>query len=748
MLFKKIFLSLFLILTLLTLGFWSSKISFDNSKWLSKDDHQEMTEQYIREHFNQKNELVIAIKLQSDFFSAPVFNTLFKLDKKINENLNPELYSHPLNISFIFRDTHDSLIISTFKKEWEEKRKSLSQLKEIFKQSFYQGRYISEDHKSFLLILKFSEKESTQENHLERVRLIEGIKKLLDQEPLFAHYKMAGSVKLYYQMNKENKKELGFLISMALATILILLALYYKNLKVIAIVLFSNLLSLTSSLSLFYFFNLPINILTSIIPVLIMAIALADSIHIINRYIFEKEKNIFKWKNFIKFIWRPCFVTSLTTAMGFLSFGNSQIIIIKQLAFIAPAVILFAYLLIIVSNCSLLYILNPKIKSSLLPLDYLKPFLKFQKSISRTLFMMVMILIGSIFIYHYSFTESNFLDSFFKKESFIQKDFAYIDREHGGTGALEIVINRSKDQSESAYVDFKEIENYQKVQELQKAFKEFPGVKRLESYLMPVQMVHQKLRSNSAAHPLTSNELSQEIFFLELSQSAESEDILRPFLSFDEEQKSSRFVLRTQNLSNKQTKELKRKVEKEIKPLGWSVDYAGNSEYFLYLSKLIFDTQIQSLCLAFFMVFLSMWIFYNIRAACLIVLANLIPIWGVLLAIVSFRNPFDFSTILISSIGLGICVDDNIHLIHHVIKSPSRLTLNKVFLHAFRPVVIVSLLFISVFFIFGFSQIVLLQKFGFFSCLIIILSLLTNIFILPSLLPFLIRKTNSHKSQF
>ena len=236
-----------------------------------------------------------------------------------------------------------------------------------------------------------------------------------------------------------------------------------------------------------------------------------------------------------------------------------------------------------------------------------------------------------------------------------------------GTGAFDLILNGPSLKSKS--VNFKEIKDYQKIVQLDEVLKGLPYVKRLETYAMPVRMVHEKLTKNQGVDPATSEELAQEILFLELSQSAESEDILRPFLSFDEKQKSGRLVLRTKNLSNRESADLKKMVERRLASLDWPIDYAGNSQYFLRLSELILNTQVQSLTITFSVVFLLMLIFYNLKAAFLLIIANIIPVVGVLFSIVASRNPFDFSTILISSIGLGICVDDNIHLIHHIFKS-------------------------------------------------------------------------------
>ena len=140
-------------------------------------------------------------------------------------------------------------------------------------------------------------------------------------------------------------------------------------------------------------------------------------------------------------------------------------------------------------------------------------------------------------IYIFAQTETNLLDAFFHKDAPVQKDFAWVDQHHGGSGSFELILGRKKEN-----IDFKNINTYQDILNIKKNLEKIEGVERVESYVMPVGMTHQKL-SEKGRHPSSTEALSQEILFLEFSQNAQSADILRPFLSFNG--KAGRLVLRT-----------------------------------------------------------------------------------------------------------------------------------------------------------------------------------------------------------
>ena len=706
-----------------TLAFFSRGITFDNSQWLPPGDPVEMAKQYTREHFNQREELIVAIQLRESFFAPEVLHALIQLEGDIKERIEVESMAHPLSISFLLRDQKTgSLNMTTLQKQFIQDEMSLRELRQHFAQSYYHGRYLDEKMHSFLLVIRPHLSASGEERRRVRAQLNTVIANLLQSHPLFSQFKMAGEAKINHELDVQNVKALQGLIPVIFGFIIFFLGLYYANLKVIAIVVFSAIITLLGSLATFRLLDVPLNILTSIAPLLIMAIAISDSIHIMGYYQqLQRSSRTVDFKKLMGITWKPCLVTSLTTGIGFFSLFFSQLVTLKQLSFVAPFSILLAYLLILGSNWSLLYLLAPRFSTRVLAGRL--SWANFEKPMAKLWGGLAFLVLAGVVVFRWAYTETNLLDAFFKQSSQIQRDFHYVDTHHGGTGAFDLLINRAQ-----RGVDYKNIATYESFVDLEKDLITLQNLERMESYLMPVRMVHEKLAETSG-DPASSEALSQELLFLEFSQSAESEDVLRPFLNF--EGSVGRIVLRTPNLSNIQAGEFKEALGKKLEKLPWEVELGGNNEYFLRLSQVLLETQVSSLSGTLLAILILMACFYHLRVSWMAVLANLLPVAVVMLTIVLLGIPFDFATVLIAAICLGLSVDNSIHLIHHLTRGgvASRDLLEA----SLRPIAVVTVVFLGVFALFATSHLVLLQRFGLFSALMMATAFFTNAWLIPPL---------------
>ena len=717
---KKGLIAIGLFLTVSLLGHFSRHLTVDNSHWLPPEDPVEELSTYVQNNFDQGEELVVAVHLNQPFFTPDVLKSLMALEKELKEALPEDEIHHPLNISFLLKNPSGSMEVTSLQKPWQKNQLSLDKMRDIFSDSYYHGRYISYDGKSFLLIIRPQLPESSLEQDRKRILVHDTLVKKMKNHPLFARFKMAGEVKLNHELNVQNVSELKRLFPLVFLVMMILLGFWYANAKAAFIVAFSAISASLGSLALFSLLEIPLNILTSIVPLLIMAIAVSDSIHIIDRHIHQKCQHL---KELIRFTWKPCLITSLTTIVGFASFYGSSLVTIKQIALVGPLSILLAYILIMGSNWSLLYLLKPDIplrNNRLTTLFHRLPFRRVPGTLSVLL---PFLMISSLVVYKFARTETNLLDSFFQKEASIQQDFAWLDRNHGGSGSFELIIGRQNG------MDFKNIDTYQTILRIKSALESVEGIERVESYAMPVEMTHRKL-SGDGRHPSSTEALAQEILFLEFSQSAQSSDILRPFLSFNG--KTGRLILRTQNLSNHKAEQIKRKLQQALQPFSLEREFSGNNQYFLHLGSLILDTQFFSLVVTLSTIFILVILFYNIKTSWLATLINLLPVCLIMLVITVTGTPFDFSTVLIAGICMGISIDNSIHLVHYISHSKEQDS-RQAFQTGLQPVAMVSLLFLLVFSLFATSNIVLIENFGFFSALLILASLAANMFLVPAL---------------
>ena len=94
-------------------------------------------------------------------------------------------------------------------------------------------------------------------------------------------------------------------------------------------------------------FDFSINIITYIVPTLVMIVGVADSVHILIKYnqdIKISNNTKISIKKTIQGIGNAILLTSLTTSIGFLSLLSTNIVMIKEFGFLVAIGVLIAFL--------------------------------------------------------------------------------------------------------------------------------------------------------------------------------------------------------------------------------------------------------------------------------------------------------------------------------------------------------------------------------------------------------------------
>ena len=103
------------------------------------------------------------------------------------------------------------------------------------------------------------------------------------------------------------------------------------------------------------------------------------------------------------------------------------------------------------------------------------------------------------------------------------------------------------------------------------------------------------------------------------------------------------------------------------------------------------------------------------------------------------NTPFDFATVLISSVTLGLCVDDTIHWLHYFElcrKDGDDIPAIQTSRMMFKPLFLTSIILGIGFGALGFANLVILKKFGLFTMFAIGLAFLSDILILPAIIRY------------
>ncbi|QOP40693.1 hypothetical protein [Sulfurimonas marina] len=218
------------------------------------------------------------------------------------------------------------------------------------------------------------------------------------------------------------------------------------------------------------------------------------------------------------------------------------------------------------------------------------------------------------------------------------------------------------------------------------------------------------------------------------------------------------FYMDLYNLSDKYFDESAINIEinlfdiNKLELLEWLVNYKGIELYFIdnktllgiskYSQTLLLATSLFSALVIIGLI--TGWIFRSIGMVFVGFTINVIPIlwFGIIISLLSI--PLSLEMLIAMTISLGLASDATIHFAFKYFRlryfgRSQKHTLEKVFFYAGIPVIIGSFVLILVFASLYFSQIHSLQLIGMYSAMLILLSLLTDLFVLPVMLLFVDR---------
>ena len=334
--YKYIFYSFIFLIFLYSLYLISNpKIFFDTERILKYADDIQIE---LKESFNDKNLLLLGVELENEISYQKIkkidstyklisSDTLIKLERSIfseKRMLFSGLFFHSFNVL----NTDSEVKYNSSLAKLEEKS----------------SLFLSNDFKKLFFILEMQDnlESDVQENLISDIK-----KKLKNLNP--KNVFVSGQIPSELYMQENVVKELFLLTILSAFFCFLILWVFTLNLKFVFLTLLSVIFSVVISMSISQFIYGGIELVMIIMPAIIFIVCVSDLMHLINdnqKFIADK-KEFFKQK--IKNIGIPVGLTSLTTAIGFLSFCFSDVLPITRFGFITTLGIIVSLFIILVS---------------------------------------------------------------------------------------------------------------------------------------------------------------------------------------------------------------------------------------------------------------------------------------------------------------------------------------------------------------------------------------------------------------
>jgi len=733
------------------MGYEASKmeLSYEFAKILPADDPSFIEYQQFKKDFGSDGNIMVIGFADSTFFTLNKFNDWYHLSKAIR--IIPgikDVVSVPTSYNLVRNDSLRKFDFDPLIKRVPQTQADVDSLHEIFKQlPFYEGIVYNKETHATLMAITFNKGSLDSKR---RIEIVNEVRTLTDafatKHKVDMHY--SGMPFIRTQMMAKVSHEMTLFLLLAIGITALILWMFFRSMMNVFFSVVIVIIGVIWSVGILQLFGYKITVLTGLIPPLIMVIGIPNCVFLINKYQSEyvMHKNRIKaLSRMIETIGITLFLANITTAIGFgvLYFTESAMLV--QFGVVAAISVMATYLVTLILVPVILFLLPPpkprhtkhlegkRINRILSVVEHLVH--KRRKAVYITTTLLTLIgVIGMLQISVIGFV----VDDLPEKDP-IYTDLKFFERHFKGVLPFEVVIDTKK--PDGVFAD--DARTLYKIKSLQSAFAKHEEFSKPVSVVEAIKFSNQAYQGGAKKHYIVPGLMQLKGLSEYYGTFSGQDERLRSFI--DSTRSRTRISFQMADIGSEKTKtlmaELKPEVDRIFDPKEYNVSLTGHSLVFLRSNDYLLYNLFESLMIEIILIsIVGMALFRSVRIIILSKLPCLIPLI-ITAGVMGFLDiRFKPSTILIFSIAFGITSDGTIYFLTKYRQELKKLggnavnAINIAIRETGLSMVYTTVILFFGFIIFSISSFGGTAALGILISLTLIMSLVTNLVLLPSIL--------------
>ena len=596
----------------------------------------------------------------------------------------------------------------------------------ILNNEMYKGSIVSEDETSTLII--FNLDNNSDVNAIAK-NVIQKTEELNLPEKLY----YIGSPMLLTYISDLMRDDLTNLLPLAFLVIAFILFLSFRSISGVLLPLLIAIIAIVWSLGSMAFLDIKMSMISNNIPIILLAIGSAYTIHVINRInkvSQSKETDVIATA--LAFVLIPLILAALTTIIGFVSFiFGAYLNMIVDFGIFTALGTLFASLLSIFFVPAILEVVNYKGKKNIKQKEhsyitnyFLKPINALLIKRPKTILIFWMVLIAISIVGMSSIKRSVDIQEYFKKNNPTRLAEKIMIEKFGGTKPIFVHFKGNMQSPKVLKTMIKTSEHMEKS----------PDVYTSMSIAKLIAEINLNI-TNTRGIPNKSEQIEQLWFLLE------GNEVLNRFVN--EDLTEGIIISKFKSPDNESKKEFAKYMRAFIatnSSKDCEIEITGMPFVDITMDQSLINSQIGSILIAILFVIILVGI---ILRSWISGLYASIPIIATIMLLFGFMGltgiSLNIATVLVASVALGIGIDYSIHIISHFNESYKKsqdlyASIQESILISGNAIIINVISVSAGFLILVFSEMVPLQYFGLLIALSMVSSCLGALTLLPSIL--------------
>lgn len=670
---QKLYATLIIVITLLITFFFLNEIRQNARMETDFDEYMPRTHpafvysDQAEEWFNIKDGIVIAIENPNGIYNVKTLQKIKDISRSLQDM--PEFEDSDITSLYTADNITGSefgLDVKSFYVQVPKTAEKLEALRnKVRENDMAYGRVVSKDETVALVVAGMTDSLFTDSFYQE----ILSFAKDFESEGDVIY--VAGRPIVEGTMGKLGPKDMKKMVPIVILVITLVLFLLLRSIRATISTLLMVFISTIWAFGLMVILGIPIFAVSTMIPVMLIAIGVAYGI-----YFYNHLKDYYRdkpdadtgsaVKHVIKVLWKPLMMAAFTTMIGFISLVTSQVFPIKYFGIFTAFGILTAFtlsLLFIPATIRLFGYKARQKKALENDKEYTKMNLFTDKMLlnkRRVYIIVAVIVLVSVFGTSKVWINSSFLSNFEKDSDIVLTD-NFVNSKFGGTSTLNIVL-----ESEQTGV-FKQPQSLKLIDEMQAETEQLAKVGNSFSLADYLKRMNKVMNADDESYykiPESSDMIAQYLLLYEMSGDP---DNLTKVVNYEYNRTNITFQLKGDDSKTiNEALKIIQKYEGRFNEQGIKINFAGSGYKALIFIGLILDGQIKSIALSLLIVLALLSIMFRSFKAGVI---GSLPI--MITALISFgimglfNIPLSTTTALLSSIAMGIGIDYAIHFMQH-----------------------------------------------------------------------------------
>jgi hypothetical protein len=601
------------------------------------------------------------------------------------------------------------------------------------------GDLVSDDGRVTAIIVSFDE------SRIDEVRggVIQRIHDVVDPRlpaGLKAYYN--GSLEISESYNRVTLDNLYSLTPIILGFMLLSIYVLFRSVTRTLLVFVAILTSVLWTMGLYTLLGFSYNVLSSMLPALIVVLAVADDVHIVQHFDHEYRVSGDYQRAFtssVAHLFAPLLGASVTTALGMLSLATSDIAAVREFGIGASIGVMVDFVLSLVYVPTLMGLVRAQRSSPPQERWLIGPLRAIARlSIRRSGAVLATVaVIGALAVGGLTRlrVDTNHIN-FFADTHPLHQSAVLIDNQLAGIYTFQVMLEGPAD-------SLKSLDTMARIEQLERQLQTLPSVRKVVSHADYIKRVNRQLhgdRPEAEVIPPTAEAVAQELFLFGLSDDGRAElervvssDFSRAQITVKMASHSSDLVF--QEIASAGAMAADAFAGSPIRP-----STTGSGKLFSTLDHYMVMSQLSSFGTAFLTVFgVIFLVFRSARFGVLAIVANTFPV----LAILGFMGwlgiTLNIATIMVASVTLGVVDDDTIHFINRYRReaeegATTEEAIETATIHEGRASLTTAIINTMAYGILGFSSYKPTAWFGGLLALTMAVAFLAEVFIVPAVI--------------